>query len=91
MYDFTHPYINKGVLFHIAVIEDDGDVVLAIATRHALAVDALDEHPLHLALHHLKILDLVLQRDLSHYLAAFGFYFLWNLVGHRSGFGASAH
>ena len=91
MCDITQPYINKGVLFKVFGVEDDGHVVLAIASGDAPAVDALDEHALHFALHRLKVFDFVLQRDLPHHLAAFAFHFFWHLVGHRGGLGACAH
>ena len=71
MEDFIEPYINKGVLFQVFSASDDGNVIFATASRHTLAVDTFDEHVLCLTLHHLKKLYFVLQRDLSHDLAAF--------------------
>ena len=90
MEDFAELYINKGVLFGLTVSEDNGDVVLSIAACRAFAVDTFDEHTLRFALHDFKILDFVLQRDLSHDLAAFGFQLFGYLVGHDCGLGASA-
>lgn len=91
MDDLIEPYINKGVLFESFCVEDDGHIIFAIATCYALAVHTLDEHALCLALHRLKILDFVFQRDLPHHLAAFAFHFFWYLVGHCGGLGACAH
>ena len=86
--DFFQPYIDKGVFFETFCVEDDGYIILAVTSCNAFAVDALDEHPLALALHHLKIFDFVLQRDLSHHLAAFRLDAFGDLVGHGGGFGA---
>ena len=91
MDDFIEPYINKGVLFQAFSASDDGNVIFAIASCHAFAVDTLDKHALGLALHHLKILGFVLQRDLSHHLTAFSFHYLWHLVWHHCRFGAGTH
>ena len=91
MYDFSEPNINEGILFCLTIVEDDRDVIFAIAASHTFVVDAFNEHSLCFALHRLKILDFVFQRNLSHDLATFAFHFFWNLVGHDGGFGASAH
>lgn len=91
MNDLAEPYINKGVPFPAFSFSDNGNVVLAVTSCHAFAVNALHEHPLASALYHLEILDFVFQRDLPHYFAALAFHFLWHLVGHRGGFGAGAH
>ena len=91
MDDFAELYINKGILFGIAVVEDDGDIVLAITPRHTFAVNALDEHALRLTLHYLEILDFVLQRNLSHDITALGFHFFWHLVKHCCSLRAGAY
>ena len=72
-------------------LDDNGKVVLSIPSSHAFAVDAFDEHFLAAALHHLEKFGFVLQRNLSHHLAALGLYFLWNLVWHHGRFGTGAH
>ena len=85
MDDFAEPYINEGVL------GDDGNVVFAVASRNAFAVNAFDEHSLALALHHFKVFGLVFQRNLSHHLASFRFHFFRHLVGHGGSFCSRAH
>ena len=89
--DFFELYINEGVLFGVAAAEQDGDVVFAVTSRNAFAVDAFDEHALRSSLHHFEVLDLVFQRNLPHHLAAFGFHFFRHLVGHRGRLGAGAY
>lgn len=91
MDDFAEPYINKGVLFGGRVFQQNWDVVFAIASRNALAVNAFDEHPLALALHQIEIFCLVLQRNPPHHLAALRFHFFRHLVGHGGGFCSRAH
>ena len=91
MDDVTEPYINKGVVLQILSDGYDGQVMFAVTTCDASAVNALDEHPFGLALHGFEILDFVLQRDLSHGFTAFGFHLFGYLVGHCGGFGACAH
>ncbi len=89
--DFAEPYINKGVLFGGRVFQQNWDVVFAIASRNALAVNAFDEHPLAAALHHFKVFGLVLQRNPPHHLAALRFHFFRHLVEHGGGFCSRAH
>ena len=89
--DFFELYINEGVLFSVAAAEQDGNVVFSVASRHAFAVNALNEHALRSSLHHFEVLDLVFQRNLPHHFAAFGFHFFRHLVGHRGRLGAGAY
>ena len=91
MDNFTQPYINIGVLFRVAFVEDDGQVVFPITSCIAFAIDTFDEQTLISTLHHLEILGLVLQRDLSHHLATFRLGFFWYLIGHHRRLGASTH
>ena len=89
--DFAEPYINKGVLFGGRVFQQNWDVVFAIASRNALAVNAFDEHPLALALHQIEIFCPVLQRNLAHHFAPFRLQFFGDLVRHGGGFGSCPH
>ena len=91
MDDFAEPYINEGVLFGGRILQQNRNVILSIASRNALVVNAFDEHPLAAALHHFKVFGLVLQRNLSHHLASFRFHFFRHLVGHGGGFCSRAH
>ena len=84
-------YINKGVFLGGGVFQQNWDVILAIASRNAFIVNAFDEHPLCLALHHLEVFGLVFERNLPHCLAAFRLDFFGHLVGQSGGLGAGAH
>ena len=91
MNDFAEPYINEGVLFGGRILQQNRNVILAVATRNAFAVNAFDEHPLAAALHHFKVFGLVFQRNPPHHLASFRFHFFRHLVGHGGGFCSRAH
>ena len=91
MDDFAEPYLNEGVLFGGRILQQNRNVILAIASRNALAVNAFDEHPLAVALHHSKVFGLVFQRNPPHHLASFRFHFFRHLVGHGGSFCSRAH
>ena len=91
MDDFAEVYINKGVLVGCWFFQQNRNVILPIASRNSLTVNAFYEHPLVSALHHPEILEFVFERNPPHHLAPFRFHFFGHLVGHGGGFCPCAH